>query len=48
MTAIRGDCERDYYLLEPRTDGEFTAAGMLALEAALQYPSGFGEAKRTR
>ena len=48
VTAIRGDCERDYYLLEPRADGEFTAAGLLALERALQYPSGFGEAKRTR
>lgn len=48
VTAIRGDCERDYYTLEPQTDGEFTSAGLAALLKALEFPSGFGEAKRTR
>ena len=48
VTAIRGDCERRYFTLEPRADGELTQAGLAALEAALDYPSGFGEAKRTR
>ena len=48
VTAIRGDCERSYYELEPRADGEFTQSGLAALERALEFPSGFGEAKRTR
>ena len=48
VTAIRGDCQRDYFVFEPRADGEFTAAGLSTLEHALTYPSGFGEAKRTR
>ncbi len=48
VTAIRGECERDYYELEPRADGEFTPRGLAALERALQFPSGFGEAKRKR
>jgi chlorinating enzyme len=48
VTAIRGDCQRDYYDLEPPADGEFTPAGLAALERALEYPSGFGEAKRIR
>ena len=46
VTAIRGNCNRDYYTLEPRADGEFTP--LAALERALEYPSGFGEARRTR
>ena len=33
---------------EPRPDGEFTPAGLAALERALTFPSGFGEAKRKR
>lgn len=48
VTPIRGDCERDYFVFEPRADGEFTDAGLAALEHALTFPSGFGEAKRTR
>lgn len=48
VTAIRGNCERDYYELEPRANGEFTSVGLAALERAMEYPSGFGEAKRTR
>ncbi|MGI9318733.1 MAG: phytanoyl-CoA dioxygenase family protein [bacterium] len=48
VTPIRGNCERDYYVFEPQADGEFTNAGLSALEQALTYPSGFGEAKRKR
>jgi hypothetical protein len=48
VTSIRGSCERDYFTLEPRADGEFTPIGVAALERALGYPSGFGESKRTR
>lgn len=48
VTAIRGDCQRDHFVYEPRPDGEFTPAGLAALERALTYPSGFGEAKRKR
>ncbi len=48
VTAIRGDCGRDHFTFEPRPDGEFTPNGLAALETALTYPSGFGEAKRKR
>lgn len=48
VTAVRGDCIRDYFVYEPRPDGDFTPAGLTALEKALSYPSGFGEAKRKR
>lgn len=48
VTPIRGHCERDYYVFEPRPVGEFSAASLRALEQALTYPSGFGEAKRIR
>lgn len=48
VTAIQGDCTRDHFVLEPRPDGEFTPGGLSALDAALAYPSGFGEAKRKR
>ncbi len=48
VTAIRGDCVRDCFVYEPRPDGEFTPSGLAALEEALAYPSGFGEAKRIR
>ena len=48
VTAIRGDCERGYFDLEPRADGEFTDGSLAALERALEFPSGFGEAKRLR
>ena len=48
VTAIRGDCQRDHFVYEAEPDGEFTPAGLEALERALTYPSGFGEAKRIR
>ena len=48
VTAIRGDCERDYFVLEPSPDGEWTEAGLAAYNAAIPYPSGFGEGKRKR
>ena len=48
VTAISGDCERDYFVYEPRPDGEWTEAGMAAFETAVLYPSGFGESKRKR
>ncbi|MEQ8665155.1 MAG: phytanoyl-CoA dioxygenase family protein [Rhodospirillales bacterium] len=48
VTAIKGDCLRDHFVLEPEPDGEWTVAGVAALETALHYPSGFGEAKRKR
>lgn len=48
VTAIKGDCARPWFVHEPEPDGEFTPAGLAALETALTYPSGFGEAKRTR
>lgn len=48
VTAIRGNCERPWFVYEPVPDGEFTPAGLAALNEALKYPSGFGEAKRKR
>ena len=48
VTAIRGNCERDYFVYEPPPDGDFTQTGLAALERALTFPSGFGEAKRKR
>ena len=48
VTAIPGECERPWFVYEPEPDGEFTAAGLAALETALTYPSGFGESKRIR
>lgn len=48
VTAIKGDCRRDHFVLEPEPDGEWAPAGLDALETALHYPSGFGEAKRKR
>lgn len=48
VTAIRGDCDRDYFVLEPRADGEWTELGLTAFNAAIPYPSGFGETKRKR
>jgi non-heme Fe2+,alpha-ketoglutarate-dependent halogenase len=48
VTAISGDCARDHFVLEPGPDGDFTDTGLAALERALAYPSGFGEAKRKR
>lgn len=48
VTAIRGDCEREYFEMESRPTGEFTQEGLAALEHALSFPSGFGEAKRIR
>ena len=48
VTAIQGDCEREYFELEPAASGEFAEEDLAALERALKYPSGFGEAKRLR
>ncbi len=48
VTAVRGDCRRGHFVHEPEPDGAFTPAGLAALERALTYPSGFGEAKRKR
>ncbi len=48
VTAIKGDCHRDYFVQEPSPDGEFSRQSLVALERALTYPSGFGEAKRLR
>ena len=48
VTAVRGNCERAHFVFEPRPSGEFEAADLAALEQALAYPSGFGEAKRLR
>lgn len=48
VTAIRGKCERDYFIMEPQPDGEWTEAGLAAFNTAIPYPSGFGETKRKR
>jgi non-heme Fe2+,alpha-ketoglutarate-dependent halogenase len=48
VTAICGDCARDWFVYEPEPDAEFSPASVAALETALAYPSGFGEAKRIR
>jgi len=48
VTPVRGDCDRDYFVFEPQPDAEFSATSLTALEHALTYPSGFGEAKRMR
>jgi len=48
VTSIRGDCCRGYFVEEPRPEAEFSPESVVALERALTYPSGFGEAKRLR
>ncbi|MEM7193895.1 MAG: phytanoyl-CoA dioxygenase family protein [Pseudomonadota bacterium] len=48
VTAVRGNCDRDYYVFESRPSGDFVPTDLAAMEEALTYPSGFGEAKRAR
>lgn len=48
VTAIRGDCAREHFVLEDRPDGDFTETSLANLAHALDFPSGFGEAKRKR
>ncbi|MEQ9491696.1 MAG: phytanoyl-CoA dioxygenase family protein [Alphaproteobacteria bacterium] len=48
VTAISGNCHRDYFVFEPTPDGEWTEAGLAAFNAAIPYPSGFGETRRKR
>ncbi|MBX2868116.1 MAG: phytanoyl-CoA dioxygenase family protein [Acidiferrobacterales bacterium] len=48
VTPIRGNCDRDYFVFEPRPQAEFSNQSLVALEKALTFPSGFGEARRLR
>ena len=48
ITPVRGNCERDYFIVEPQPDEEFSAQSLINLNHALTFPSGFGEDKRLR
>lgn len=48
VTAVCGDTTRDWFVYETRPDAEFSETSLAHLEQVLEYPSGFGEAKRSR
>lgn len=45
VTPIRGNCARDYFVLEQRPSADFSGQAVQTLQTALQYPSGFGDRK---